>query len=135
MADIDLKTEIAGRHSVGNIQEEAYRKMRSEVNRWYDSATAITVPNASADVDIISFAGGSGLFTNVPIASIIEIYTNANISIKLRTQGNTATATASLHSINIRANTLRTLTQVADVTAIYVSNASGGAATVECLLT
>ena len=135
MADISALTGIQGRKSVGNANEEANRKIRSEVNRFYDSATAITVPNASSDVDIIGLAGGSGLFTNVPAAAIIEIYTNANISIKLRTQGNTATAVASLHSINIRANTLRTLTQVADVTAIYVSNASGGAATVECLLT
>ncbi len=134
MADISTLTQIAGRKSIGNIQEEAARKVRSEANRFYDSANTITIPNGTTDADITSMAGASGLFVNVPNAAIIEIYTNANISIKVRTVGNAATAVASLHPINVRANTLRTLTQIADVTAIYVSNSSGGAATAECLL-
>lgn len=135
MPDIATTTQIQGRQSVGNIQEEAFRKIRTEVNRFYDSANAITVPNATADANITAMVGAGGLFTNVPIASIIEIYSNANISVKFRTQGNVATAVASLNPVNIRANTLRTLTQIADVTAIYVSNSSGAGATVEVILT
>ena len=135
MADISNLTEIQGRPSNGNAQEEAFRKLRSEVNRQYDSAVSITIPNATVDAIVTSMAGASALFVNVTRANVVEIYTNANISIKLRTLGNIGTALGNLHPINVRANTLRTLTQIADVTAIYVSNSSGGAATAEVLLT
>jgi hypothetical protein len=135
MADIATTTQIQGRRSIGNIAEEMGRKVRSEANRVYDSANAITVPNGSADVDLISLVGASTLFTRVPYAAICEIYTNANISIKIATEAAPTALPATLDPINIRANTLRTLTQVADIVKIYVSNSSGGAATVEVLLT
>jgi len=135
MVDIALTTEIIGRDSVGNIQEEAFRKIRSEAHKTYDSANSVTVPNGASDSDVTSLAGGSDLFVNVPRAAIIEVFSDVDVSMKFRTEGNIPIATASLGPINVRGNTLRTITQIADTTALFFSNASGGPATIEVLIT
>lgn len=130
MTDLPNTREIQGRKSSGNIQEEALRKLRSESSRRYEHRS-VTVPNNSTDLTLTSLDADFFSRSLDGKAQFVEIYSNAAITVKLRTEGNTDITNANLGAVNIRANTLRTINFVSDITELLFANASGGNAAVE----
>ncbi len=123
---------VQGRRSGGNFKIEADRiKASSKSGKYTELAT--TLANGSSDTAITSLVGGSDFFTPLDgsVANFIEIYSDRTITIKLRTEQNAGIATASLKSIQIKANTTRTIDFIADITEIYLSNSSGSTANFE----
>ena len=125
-----MASEVRGRMSGGQSSVEAARIAASAKSGLYTSLET-TVSDGAADTALTALVGGSGFFSplSASVANWIEIHTDKTISLKFRTRHNSATATASLKSVKIRANTTRTIDWIAEVTEIYVSNSSGGTAT------
>lgn len=132
---ISASVEVEGRYSNGNAREEADRIVRSGKSGIY-SAVQTTIANAQTNTDITTLTGASALFTALQgsRANFIDFYTDQDLTIKVRTRQNAGIATASLPTIKLRANTLRTITWLADITAIYISNASGNTANIDVSL-
>ena len=127
MADLgDL--EIYGKPSNGNCAEEANRVMRSLRNGFYMSDVQSLASNSTRTKwSTLS----TGFFTNVPRVCTLEIYSGFAISVGLRTRQNTGTTDANLPLIPIRANTLRRIDFVGDITDLVFYNASGSVAAIE----
>jgi len=123
-------TQIQGRQSNGNAQEEAARKLRSESSGLYSHGTATI---ATAQTNRAWSTDDADFFTQHEgnLVNFFEIFSDAAITIAVRTRQNAAIATATLDDINIRANTLRTFDFISDITEIFITNASGGNAAVE----
>lgn len=129
MADL-ANTQIQGRQSNGNAQEEAARKLRSESSGLYSHGTANVVTGqtnrawSTDDSDFFTQHEGD-------LVNFFEIFSDQAITIAVRTRQNAAIATASLDDINVRANTLRTINFISDITEIYITNSSGNTAAIE----
>jgi hypothetical protein len=130
MGEIALGREVQGRAHAGNYAEQMARILASTKSGIYNcdvqnlntGTTNTTWTSLSA-----SYWGGLELSRAV----FVEIFSTQAITVKFRTLQNAATAYASLPSIPIRANTLRTFDYIADVTELYFSNASGSTASIE----
>lgn len=135
MAETANGTEIIGRYSNGNAQEEADRAIRSSKSGIY-STVQTTIATAQTNTDVTTLTSASGLFTALQqsVANFIDFFTDQDLTIKVRTKQNAAIATASLPSIKLRANTLRTISWLADITAMYITNASGSTANIDISL-
>lgn len=124
--------EVRGRASGGNSAVEAARVISSSKSGYY-TAFSGSVSNGASDTAMTSLTGGSDFFTPLPDskANFIEIYSNADIKIKVRTLQNAGTAIGALKQITIRSNVTKTIDYIAEITQIYFSNTSGGAASID----
>lgn len=127
--------EIKGRYSNGNAVEEAARVTRSGKSGIY-TAVQTTIATASVDTALTALTSGSTMFTGLDgsVANFIDFFSDQALLLRVRTKQNAAVVTASLPSIKIRANSLRTISWLADITEIYVSNASGSTANIDVTL-
>ena len=124
------RSEVRGRNSnMPNAIEESARITRSTKSGLYtcDIGTVITGTNIAWS----SLATGAFTTMNGNVMNFVEIFSPQAVTAKFRTIQNVATLTASLPAIPIRANTLRTIDYIADITEIYFTNASGSTSAVE----
>ena len=124
------RSEVRGRNSnMPNAIEESARITRSTKSGLYtcDIGTVITGTNIAWS----SLATGAFTTMNGDVMNFVEIFSPQAVTAKFRTIQNVATLTASLPAIPIRANTLRTIDYIADITEIYFTNASGSTSAVE----
>lgn len=124
-------TDVRGRSS-GHTPSEANRIIASRKSGDY-TALQTTVSDGAADTSVADLVGGSDFLSPLGAsrANYFEIYSDKDVYVKFRTVQNKATATASLKSVKIRANTTRVVDWIADVTAVYVSNSSGATANID----
>jgi len=127
-----MSSEVRGRSSGGVSSVEASRIIAASKSGLYSSIDT-TVSDGAADVALTSLTGGSDFFSPLSgsKANYIEIHSDKRITVKFRTNQNAATATGSLKSIVIHANTTRIIDWIAEVTEAYFSNASGATASVD----
>jgi hypothetical protein len=134
MADIKNTAEIHGRASNGNAQEEAFKAIRSKFSAIVTGGAG-TVATGQTDKDLSTVTGLTTLFTTPEGAVInyLEIYSDQQITVAFATKKTVADgiATANLMHIKIYANTLRVFDYIADIVAIYVTNASGTTANID----
>lgn len=135
MAVSTLK-EVVGRESTGNMFEEAARVERSKKSRFYTS-TEGTYTVATGQTNRALTTDKAAFFTALgesAVANMLEVYSDQQITLRIRTKGHGAVAdtpTANLPGVLVRANTLRVIDFIADITEIYVTNASGSTANIE----
>lgn len=123
---------VKGRESAGVHSNEADRIIASSKSGYY-SGLSTTLSTGTTDTALTALTGGSGFFTVLPAskANYLEIFSDQTITLKFRTVQNIDTATGSLKSIKVRANTSRAIDWIADVTEVYFSNSSGTTANID----
>lgn len=126
--------EVRGRTSSGNAAVEAAHVTRSSKSGYY-TGLSTTIPDAASDTVFTALTGASTFFTPLPDsrANWMEIYSDQNITVKFKTRQNQATTVGNLKSVKIRANTTKVISWLAEITELYVSNASGSTANIDLL--
>ena len=136
MADIKSSSEIRGRVSPGNVQEEAFRAIRSRFSGVV-AGGAGTVATGQTDKALSSVTGYTTFFTTLEgaVCNYVEIYSDVLITVAFATKKSVADgiATASLPHIKVYANTLRKFDYIADITEIFISNASGSTSNLDVI--
>lgn len=123
---------VKGRESTGVHSNEAYRIIASSKSGYY-SGLSTTLSTGATDTALTALTGGGTFFSVLPTskANYLEIFSDQTITLKFRTVQNIDTATGSLKTIKVRANTSRSIDWIADVTEVYLSNSSGSTANID----
>lgn len=134
MTDIKNSSEVRGRVSNGNAQEEAFRSIRSKFSGCVSGGVG-TVATGQTDKALSTVSGYTAFFANLEgsVANYVEIYSDVQITVAFQTRKSVADgiATANLAHIKIYANTLRSFEYIADITEIFITNASGATSNID----
>lgn len=124
------------RNATPNFRLEADRVQASQKGDLI-AALQTTVSNGASDTSITALVGGSDFFDPLDggVANFIELNSSQELTMRIRTTGNAAVATADLKPIKIRRNITKTIDYIADITDIFFSNSSGSTANLDIVST
>lgn len=124
------------RNAAPNFSLEADRVQASQKGDQI-AALQTTISNGASNTSITALVGGSDFFDPLDggVANFIELNSTQELTIRIRTTGNAATAIADLKPIKIRRNITKTIDFVADIENIYFTNSSGSTANLDIVCT
>lgn len=133
MSEVKVNTIVEGRPFAGNAAEQAARIKASEksgIMTSWSKTVADSTTNLDVNADDSDFFGRLTSLTGKGRLNFFELYTSQAITLRVRTVQNAGVALGSLPVITFRANSLRSVGWLGDITNLYVTNASGSAADV-----
>ena len=134
MADVKNTSEIHGRVSPGNAQEEAHKALRSRFSALVSGGVG-TVATGQTDKALSAVTGYTTFFTTLEgaVCNYVEIFSDVLITVAFATKKSVADsiATNALPHIKVYANTLRKFDYIADIVEIYITNASGSTSNID----